>query len=336
MKTWDVKTKKIAIPLGLVGAIGFLAATGCGDNAVALDPPSTGSEIIGAILGGLANSTESTGVQARVKTLDRTPFFFHSLFSWLQGVSYAGSCPTFASFLARTGGTSCSALVGQRPYSACGFGTSLAIWDNGGETLDFSTSCPTTNAGLNSQNVVRYFQPGTTRLNSNNETVTLDTTVASTTSGWDSTVIVPGNGIRIAYAANFSVSGIRDISIDGMNVSAVRSGSPRYNFTISTITSAFRISGLSGTRTIAAGSGGGIATIQDNQVAATGNARITVPLVYTGAGASCCLPIGGTIATQYAGGKTGVESLAFGPGCGKATLTNVDGSTVVMNLVNCF
>lgn len=306
----------IRVTVSTIAAIGLAAATGCGSSAT--NSSTTASEIAEGALSGGVNGTEpggSSGAFYQVPTQSK----LQMLASFLNPISssIAGSaCPTFKA------GT-CSSGNVTLTYDDCSFGSSAATW-TGSQTITFAAGCPADlklstlmSGGLT---LTRTFGTGTYEVNGAGEKTALDTTTAAT-SGYDSTVTVPGEGEQAIWNSTG-----RTFQILGLHLTG--SINETYDHTISS--SALNVTGSSTTRALS----NGTVTVQHNLAKYT--AVVTISNLTWGL-ANCCHPTSGSFSTAITGSVTGTETLTFSDtSCGAASLTTTSGATSAITLGHCF
>ena len=112
----------------------------------------------------------------------------------------------------------------------------------------------------------------------------------------------------------------RTVTINGLHRRLTSpTGAEMFDHTLSTPTG-FTITGTGTSKQITAGT----FQLQHNLAHFIATSTVTSPITFS---ANCCVPTGGSMTTTFSSGKTGSETVTFGPTCGVAT---VNGSTVSM------
>jgi hypothetical protein len=285
-----------------------LSVGGCGssssDSSSTQDTSTSGS--VASAVGGAYNGSSSSGTQTMLEQ-KRKNTAIETLLASLNPISSAmasTACPTFSS------GVLASCISGGSAtltYSACSFGSSSAVWNGG---VAFTCSGTTGNA-----TVERAIHNGTTRTNSYNMVVTIDTSGLSTFNG----ASVSGGGTTFTPSS---------INIGGVQLVGTYDSIPIFNHTITT----------SSPLTLSNGTVTGQVTVYHNLAKVIGTSTVSV-----GLSAGCCVPTSGTIKTVFQaygafGARSGfngaTETLTF-TGCGTATYPGPECYSGSVTLANC-
>jgi hypothetical protein len=121
--------------------------------------------------------------------------------------------------------------------------------------------------------------------------------------------IVSG-GTTVACTATGCTS--RTVTVSGWNRILAYSSVPVYNHTVNT-SSPFAIAQSGTAKTISSGT----LVLQHNLAHFVATTTVSQPVVITG---GCCVPTSGSLTTTFSNGKTGTETVNFGPTCGSGTV----------------
>ena len=247
----------------------------------------------GTIAGAAASSDSNSGTTVAYAVPERSSSSALSLLAknLLIPPSLASSCPALSACSGNAlalGG--CSGLVGTwtgsfglafTGGSSCGM--ALSAYTNG-ESFTLTSTAGVVLA------VGNYTLTNTSGNSGFNNIVSGGTTVACTTSGCTS----------------------RTVTVSGWNRVLAYSNIPVYNHTVNTSTP-FTITQSGTTKTISAGT----LVLQHNLAHFVATTTVNQPVVITG---TCCVPTSGSLTTTFSNGKTGTETVSFGPTCGTGTV----------------
>ena len=334
--------KLILVPMLTLGTVSCAKNNNVDINAA---EDSSTSGMAASVVGGSLSSSSSGGTQASL-TPAATPAAPSSLYAsrdslgnLISSAEASTACATFKT----AAGSGCTAAGGTlwMTYNGCSFGTSSASWA-GVQALSMSTGSATCgtfpNPGANNS-LVRQFvtgasstTPGTaTRTAASGTVVTLDDATANLGNFNGDSVATLANG---GYGTRVTVnaSGARS----GLTIARRVFSAGRFDHSVSGTLTVTEAVGAE-TRTVS-----GSVSVYHNLLKVVG----TSTFENVAHSNTCCLPISGTITTQYVAGSHATpttagsklvgksETLKF-TGCGTGTLSGPDGVSANITLNHC-
>lgn len=282
--------------------------------------------VIASAVSGTASTSDDSGGSPTASRMK--PDLYRSLASLLLPEARAATCASAA----KVRGQACSTDVMSLSLGGC-TGLLGATWTgNYTLTFDSTTSCANAAGGSGGSDVGGILGADGMNYNGNTGNVTFTSTsgvtrtaisgayvtTSSNSSGFNSTV---SGGLEIACnSSDCEASPGRAVTVNGIHRQQYDAlGTIIYDHSYNTST-AFAITGSGASKEISAGT----IVLQHNLAQFVATSAVATPLTFM---SGCCFPVGGTMTTTFSSGKTGTETLTFGPTCGTAS---VNGNTIAL------